>query len=403
MPLRNSRLGKAAVVGAAVSPARRRSPRPPSSAPRFEARARPDRQDRRRRRGRHPGSPPLLGRRRQAPVAPATNKPIETPRRPSSGEAFRLSGRDFVRRWNRMGLAWTLGSECGDPRCTGRGVPNAGVIERAKAGDHEAFSELGRLWVDRLYAIACLILRDPERATDATQEALIACWRDLRGLRDPDLFGSWIRRILVNACYREARRTQSRQRLERRVVFSTSVTPTRRPRSRTATSSNEASCCWRPISERSSPCTTTSACPSRRRPMRSDFQSGPSSPGFTGPCRSCARTWPPRHGPRHSPTRGPCDVRQLRLRPDDLARFGLAVTRAGGPAAGGARPDGADGQRPSLLVAERWTTVQSTLSTTRVTRRAVALLIVALVALAIVAGLLVEEWAARPGLPSRSR
>ena len=32
------------------------------------------------------------------------------------------------------------------------------LIEWAKAGDHEAFSELGRLWVDRLYAIACLIL-----------------------------------------------------------------------------------------------------------------------------------------------------------------------------------------------------------------------------------------------------
>ena len=91
------------------------------------------------------------------------------------------------------------------------------LIERAKAGDHEAFSELGRLWVDRLYAIACLILRDPERAADATQEALIACWRDLRGLRDPDHFDSWIRRILVNACYREARRTQSRHRLEHRV------------------------------------------------------------------------------------------------------------------------------------------------------------------------------------------
>lgn len=93
------------------------------------------------------------------------------------------------------------------------------LIERAKAGDHEAFSELGRLWVDRLYAIACLILRDPERATDATQEALIACWRDLRGLRDPDRFDSWIRRILVNACYREARSTQSRHRLEHRVAF----------------------------------------------------------------------------------------------------------------------------------------------------------------------------------------
>jgi hypothetical protein len=32
---------------------------------------------------------------------------------------------------------------------------------------------------------------------------LIACWRDLRGLRDPDRFEPWIRRILVHACYRE--------------------------------------------------------------------------------------------------------------------------------------------------------------------------------------------------------
>ena len=45
------------------------------------------------------------------------------------------------------------------------------LVERAQAGDREAFSELGRLWVDRLYAIAQLILRDPERADDATQEA----------------------------------------------------------------------------------------------------------------------------------------------------------------------------------------------------------------------------------------
>jgi RNA polymerase sigma-70 factor (ECF subfamily) len=93
------------------------------------------------------------------------------------------------------------------------------LVERAKAGDHEAFSELGRLWVDRLYAIACLILRDPERATDATQEALIACWRDLRGLRDPDRFEPWIRRILVHACYREARRTRTRYHLEHRVAL----------------------------------------------------------------------------------------------------------------------------------------------------------------------------------------
>jgi RNA polymerase sigma-70 factor (ECF subfamily) len=93
------------------------------------------------------------------------------------------------------------------------------LVERAQAGDREAFSELGRLWVDRLYAVAQLILRDPERAADATQEALVACWRDLRGLRDPDQFESWLRRILVRACYREARRARAQHRIVQRVIL----------------------------------------------------------------------------------------------------------------------------------------------------------------------------------------
>ena len=47
-------------------------------------------------------------------------------------------------------------------------------------------------------------------------------------------------------------------------------------------------------------------------------------------------------------------------------------------------------QGPGWLVAERWTTMQSTLTRTRVPRRAFAILIVALIALAIVAALLVS-------------
>lgn len=84
-------------------------------------------------------------------------------------------------------------------------------------GDLEAFTELGRLWIDRLYAIARLILRDGDRAQDATQEALIVAWRDLRGLRDPDRFEPWLRRLLVNACYREARKDRRRLRAEGQV------------------------------------------------------------------------------------------------------------------------------------------------------------------------------------------
>jgi RNA polymerase sigma factor (sigma-70 family) len=80
------------------------------------------------------------------------------------------------------------------------------LVERAMAGDHDAFSELARVSIGRLYAAARLILRDSQRAEDATQEALVAAWRDLSALRDPDRFDAWLHRLLVRACYREASR-----------------------------------------------------------------------------------------------------------------------------------------------------------------------------------------------------
>ena len=58
---------------------------------------------------------------------------------------------------------------------------------------------------DRLYAIARLILRDVDRAQDAVQEALVRAWRELPGLRDPDRFGAWLHRLIVNACADQGR------------------------------------------------------------------------------------------------------------------------------------------------------------------------------------------------------
>ena len=91
------------------------------------------------------------------------------------------------------------------------------LVERAMAGDHEAFSELARLAVRRLYAVARLILRDSDRAEDATQEALVVAWRDLRGLRDPDRAEAWLHRLLLRECYREARNGRRRTEVENQV------------------------------------------------------------------------------------------------------------------------------------------------------------------------------------------
>ena len=88
------------------------------------------------------------------------------------------------------------------------------LVERAKAGDHDAFSELARQSSRRLFVIARLILRDDGRAEDAAQETLVAAWTHLAALRDPDRCEAWLHRLLVNACYREARRDRRRGTIE---------------------------------------------------------------------------------------------------------------------------------------------------------------------------------------------
>ena len=83
------------------------------------------------------------------------------------------------------------------------------VVERAMRGDHDAFGMLVSLTSDRMYAIATRILRDTHLAEDALQSSLITAWRELPRLRDPDRFEAWVRRLLVHACYAEARRRKA--------------------------------------------------------------------------------------------------------------------------------------------------------------------------------------------------
>ena len=101
------------------------------------------------------------------------------------------------------------------------------LVERARSGDHDAFSVLVRASVPRLLGAATLILRDQDRAQDAVQEALVLAWRHIRALRDPEAWDAWLYRLTVRACYRLA------STIKRRAVVELHVVPDREPASDT--------------------------------------------------------------------------------------------------------------------------------------------------------------------------
>jgi RNA polymerase sigma-70 factor (ECF subfamily) len=82
------------------------------------------------------------------------------------------------------------------------------LVIRAATGDRDAFATLARSHVDRCYALAYRILRDPHRAQDACQQALLGAWRDLPTLREAERFDAWLNRLVVHACYTESRGTR---------------------------------------------------------------------------------------------------------------------------------------------------------------------------------------------------
>ena len=83
------------------------------------------------------------------------------------------------------------------------------LVMRAQRGDRAAFGLLATEIATRFLAVSRRILRDIDLAEDATQQALVAIWRDLPQLRDPARFDAWSYRLLVRACYAEGRRSRA--------------------------------------------------------------------------------------------------------------------------------------------------------------------------------------------------
>jgi RNA polymerase sigma-70 factor (ECF subfamily) len=82
------------------------------------------------------------------------------------------------------------------------------LITSAQRGNLDAFNELVLAYQDQVFNLAYRIMGDPASASDATQEAFISAFQNIKSFRGkyPSSFKSWLMRIVSNACYDELRR-----------------------------------------------------------------------------------------------------------------------------------------------------------------------------------------------------
>jgi len=79
------------------------------------------------------------------------------------------------------------------------------LIQDAQHGDLDAFNRLILAYQDQVYSQAYRVLGESQAADDATQEAFISAYKNLRSFRGGS-FRAWLLRIVTNACYDELRR-----------------------------------------------------------------------------------------------------------------------------------------------------------------------------------------------------
>jgi RNA polymerase sigma-70 factor, ECF subfamily len=84
-------------------------------------------------------------------------------------------------------------------------VSDAALVERARAGDAEAFGELVDLHRDAVFRAALAALRDPAEADDVAQDAFLLAWRKLGSFRGDSSFRTWILTIAWRTALRRRR------------------------------------------------------------------------------------------------------------------------------------------------------------------------------------------------------
>lgn len=76
------------------------------------------------------------------------------------------------------------------------------LVKQAQAGDQDAFIALIEEQKQALYKVAVSMLKNDADVADAIQDTVLSSYENLKGLREPKYFKTWLTRILINHCKR---------------------------------------------------------------------------------------------------------------------------------------------------------------------------------------------------------
>ena len=82
------------------------------------------------------------------------------------------------------------------------------LVERAKAGDREAFGSLVKKYRIYVFAVAFRIAGDPHDAEDLSQDAFVKAFTKIESFRKEASFKSWVGRIAANLAINYIKRRQ---------------------------------------------------------------------------------------------------------------------------------------------------------------------------------------------------
>ncbi|MCA9983061.1 MAG: RNA polymerase sigma factor [Anaerolineales bacterium] len=84
-------------------------------------------------------------------------------------------------------------------------------VRRFQQGDLEAFTRLFERYQDRVYDLACIILRDEAAAQDVVQDTFLTVFQKAHRFRGDAAFETWLLAIAVNQCRGRLRRQKIRK------------------------------------------------------------------------------------------------------------------------------------------------------------------------------------------------